>query len=64
MKRMSKPLRIMFAIGCLLATTTPLLRIEFPSMPDFLSGALTGIGLGLLIMVLIKQRKLQKVASK
>jgi len=57
MKRMPKRLRIMFAIGCLLATSTPALHLLFPAMPDFLMGFGEGIGLGILIWVLIKQKK-------
>ena len=47
----------MFAIGCLLATSTPALHLLFPAMPDFLLGFSEGIGLGMLIWVLIKQKK-------
>ena len=57
MKRMPKRLRIMFVIGCLLATSTPALHLLFPAMPDFLMGFSEGIGLGMLIWVLIKQKK-------
>lgn len=57
MKKMPKRLRILFAMGCLLATCTPLLRFMFPAMPDFLMGFCQGIGLGMLIWVLIKQKR-------
>ena len=63
MKRMSKYTRIIFAIGCLLATTTPALRLTFPVMPDFFMGFAQGIGLGMLIWVLIKQKRTNSVCN-
>jgi len=63
MKRMSKRTRIIFAIGCLLATTTPALRLMFPVMPDFFMGFARGIGLGMLIWVLIKQKRTNSVCN-
>lgn len=63
MKKMPKRLRILFAIGCLLATGTPVLRFMFPAMPDFLMGFCQGIGLGMLIWVLIKQKRANKVCN-
>lgn len=57
MKKMSKRTKIIFAIGCLLATTTPALHLMYPAMPDFFMGFVQGIGLGMLIWMLIKQKR-------
>jgi len=54
---MSKPLSTLFAIGCLLSTGGPFFSRFLISMPDALTGFLTGFGIALMILVLIRHRK-------
>lgn len=53
---MSKPLSTMFAIGCLLSTGGPFFSRFIIHMPDALTGFLTGLGIALMILVLIRHK--------
>lgn len=58
---MSKPLSTMFAIGCLLSTGGPFFSRFIIHMPDALTGFLTGLGLALMILVLVKHQRGQRL---
>jgi len=61
--KMPPRMRILFSIGILLSTSIPFIHVQFPGIPDFLIGSLSGIGLGLMIAVMIKQKRKKRVCS-
>jgi hypothetical protein len=59
MNKLPWPVRALIATGLLL-TTTPLLFKDYLDMPDFVRGALEGVGIGLEISGIILMRKMNK----
>jgi len=57
MKLSQRLLGILLAAGLLLIAFTQILT-RFVSLPDFVKGALTGIGIGLEIIAIIKVRSM------
>ena len=55
-------LQLLLPIGLLIVCCTPLLNHYMP-LPDFLSGFLQGVGLGLMLVVLIKKWKLKRAGG-
>jgi hypothetical protein len=57
MKNWKRLNRILFCAGLIMVESPMLLR-EYTPMPDFVRGLLEGVGLGLMIFMLIRQRPL------
>ncbi len=56
-KKTSRTTQLFISLGLVLTSGTFIVHSEFPSIPDFVRGALVGLGLGLMIIGLVKQRK-------
>ena len=56
-KKTSRGTQILLSLGVVFTSGTLLLHSEFPSMPDILRGGLEGLGFGLVIIGLVRQRK-------
>jgi len=54
-RKMSRSTQIFISLGLVFTAGTTILHDQFPSMPDFVRGALEGLGLGLIITGLVKQ---------
>lgn len=60
---MNKATRILLCIGIILTTSNTLLR-DYATVPDYIRGILTGIGLALIIWGGILQRKSNRQAAE
>ena len=56
--------RLLLSIGCLLATSSAFIHLQFPAVPDFFIGLASGTGLGMIVGVLIWQKKKQRMCSR
>jgi len=56
-RKMSRSTQIFISLGLVFTSGTLILHDQFPSMPDLLRGLLEGLGLGLMIIGLIRHRK-------
>ena len=56
-KKISRATQILLSLGVVFTSGTLLFHSAFPMMPDFIRGALEGLGMGLIIVGLVKQRK-------
>jgi hypothetical protein len=61
-KKYPLQIRLLICVGLLMVTTPTLINDWFP-LPDFVRGALVGIGLGLEINGLIKINRLRKTGT-
>jgi hypothetical protein len=62
MKNMNRKNRILLCIGLILTTSNTLMR-DYITLPDFARGALSGLGLGLMIWALVNQRRVNQRSS-
>ena len=63
MNKQPWPVRLLFSLGLLMATM-PLLFKDYIHMPDFLCGAVEGIGVGMEISAFVIMRRNNKCNSK
>ena len=63
-KKMPLPERLLISVGILLSTGTAFIHTEFPAIPDFVIGILSGSGLGIMISTLIWQKRRSAGCSK
>ena len=56
-RKMSRATQVFLSLGLVLTSGTTILLDQFPGMPAFVRGGLEGLGLGLMIIGLVKLRR-------